>query len=257
MNETEDTRLINFEKLEQWGDLTTLEERRFYLRRLVRHESGHKIKAADFHPGGYNINVSNLFVVREEAIAIFLKYHFEVLNKIKELPDNIRFKSLEWKILQQHMTLMSREFKVHLQPKEEYVPMVISRIIELIMADDFLQQYIASFKCQIMIQDQPLNYSRAIIILYLPLLKKRQQARDMCRQVLAKLKNGLSEYESCANGHLPIYNYPVSDLISFIQIGTDTKFQLKKILGKKRFDILFPKEFFQALLMDEKLEYYF
>ncbi|MCX6744649.1 MAG: hypothetical protein NTX82_03955 [Candidatus Parcubacteria bacterium] len=256
MSDSDHTRVSNFEVLDQWGDLTTLTDRRFYLRRLVRVASVNEVRAADFHPGGFDHHTSNLFNVNETALNDLIDYQCDVLEKVWTLPDNIGFHSPEWQILQKAIIPMSREFKIHLQPSEEHIPLVVSRLVDLIMADRFLQQSIVCFKCKVIFQSQEPKLDRAIIIVYLALLEKRQEARIMCRQVLTKLKAGLAEYEYCSNGSVPIYNYPVSDLISLIQIGTDTKFHLAKILGDKKFNRLFPAKFHHALLMDEKPEYY-
>jgi len=256
MDDTEHTRLSGFEVLKEWGDLTTLGERRFYLRRLVRHESDHKIRSADFHPGGFNKHTSNLFNVNKDAVMDLIVHQRDVLDQVWALPDNIRKHSPEWELLKKWIIPISREYKIHLQPKEEHIPSLVSRLVEMIVQDEFLQQSIVGFKCRVIFQNSRPDDKRAIIVLYLVLLKKRNQARQMCGRVLAKLKDGLAEYEACSNGRLPIYNYPVTDLMSFIQVGTDTKFQLKRILGEEKFNQLFPAKLHQSLLLDEKLEYY-
>ena len=256
MSDTDTTRLSGFEVVDKWGSFTTLDQRRFYLRRLVRFESDNMIQSSEIHPGGFKDHTSNLFKVNAEALNDLISYQRDVLEKVWALPDNIKFPSPEWQILQEAIVPMSREFKIHLQPREEHIPMVVSKIVDLIMSDKFLQQNIATFKCKIIFQSRQLKYNRAIIIVYLVMQKKRQEARARCGQVLAKLTEGLAEYEFCSNGCLPVYNYPVNDLISLLQIGTDTRFHLVKILGEKRFNQLFPAKFHQALLLDEKLEYY-
>ncbi len=256
MSETEYTRVSNFEIVDKWGSFTTLEERRFYLKRLVRFESDNMIRNSEIIPGGYDLHTSNLFSVNENSIDTLVRYQLDVLDEVWALPPNIRFQSEAWQILQAAMIPMSREFKIHLQPREDFVPVVVSRLVELIMSDSFLQQNIIAFKCKVIFQSREPEYNRAIIIIYLSLLEKRKMARQMCALVLRKLKDGLAEYEAYSNGKLPIINFPVTDLMSFIQIGTDTKFRLYKILGEKRFNQLFPVEFHQALLMDEKPEYF-
>lgn len=256
MRDSDHTRISDFQIVDQWGNFTTLDQRRFYLRRLVRVLSDDMISASEYHPGGYDRHTSNLFHVNQEAMEEVRAHQTDVLSKVWGLPDNIIFHSPEWEILQQVITPMSREFKIHLQPQEDHIPEVVSRLVALIMTDEFLAQSIACFKCRVIFQSQQPPDNRAIIIIYLTLEKKRQAARNMCRQVLAKLSNGLADCECFSNGILPIWNYPVNDLISFIQIGTDTKLHLVKILGERRFNLLFPEKFYRALLMDEKIEYY-
>lgn len=253
---TEDTRVTGFEKQESWGDFTTLQERRFYLRQLVRTESDNRIKqSVEIAPGGFYEDTSNLFVVNSKMMTGLLNCSQQVKEKVWSLPPNIVFHSPEWQILQQSMPILSREFKIHIQAQELYIPEVITRLVHLIVADKYLQYNIGCFKCKVIFQKQTSSYSRATIILYLALISGRQAAREMCRQVLIRLKAGLADYEFCATGRLPIYNYPVTDLISLIQVGTDTKFRLLKILGEKKFRKLFPDQYHNAILMDENPDY--
>jgi hypothetical protein len=257
MSDSDHTRVSDFEQVEHWGDLRTLQERRFYLRRLVRVESDNLIRQSiDIAPGGFDDDTSNLFVVNEKIMSGLLNCNDLIKEKVWPLPPDLIFHSPEWGILQQSMPLLSREFKIHIQPEEIYIPEVVTQLAHLIVEDKFLQHNIGCFKCKVIFQNQLPRYNRAIIIIYLALRTKRQAARDMCRQVVAKLKAGLADFEDCNNGKLPIYNYPVTKLISLIQVGTDTKFKLRKILGEARFNQLFPAKFHQALLMDEKIEYY-
>ncbi len=250
------TILTDFKPLDQWGDLVTLQERRFYLRRLVLHDSNYKIRAAKFAPGGYDRDTSDLFLVNTSATQALISYQLKVLDKISSLPDNISFQSEEWQILQGNILSMSKEFKIHLQPQEEHIPLIISRLVSLILADELLQSAIAAFKCRIFFHKDRPNNKRAIIVIYLSRSETRKQARLTCKQLLFKLKEGLAQYEFSASNNLPIYNYPITKLISFIQMGTDVKFHLKRILGDQKFNRLFPSEFYHALLMDEKVEYY-
>lgn len=247
------TRIIGFERLEQWGDLKEKEDRRFYLRRLVKTDSGSRIRPAGFEPGGYGYDTSDLFIVNRDLLDEQTKLHKEVVHQLKDLPANIKSQTPEWQVLQQYVIRLSREYKIHLQPREECIPEAIVRLVEILLIDRFSQENIAAFKCKVVFLNESV---RAVIVIYLNLLEKRSQARAMCKQMLAKIRVGFSDLEYTSLGRLPIYNYPVTDLISFIQVGTDSKFELKRILGPKRFDQLFPAKFHQALLMDEKLGYY-
>jgi hypothetical protein len=181
MGDTEYTRISDFKFADQWGDFTTLDERRFYLRRFVRVLSNNMIRASEYHPGGFDRHTSNLFHVNQEALEDLRVHQTDFLSKVWALPNNIIFHSPEWDILQQVITPMSREFKIHLQPREEHIPEVVGRLVELIMTDDFLWQSIACFKCRVIFQQkQPLD-NRAIIIIYLSVEKKRQAARNICQ----------------------------------------------------------------------------
>ncbi|MCX6740693.1 MAG: hypothetical protein NTZ49_05725 [Candidatus Parcubacteria bacterium] len=258
MGSSEHTVLSGFQAKNNWGELTTLTDRCFYLRRYIRSLSDSQIRSSSaLHPGGYHDDTSDLFIVNEDGLDDLSNYQDNILHKIDALPTNIKFPSPAWEFIQQSMIAMSREYKIHLQVNEDYIPTVVSRLVELIRADEFLQKHIICFKCRVVFQREIPDFDRAVIVIYLALLEKRREARNMCCNVLTRLKEGLAEYQGYANGYVPIYNYPVSDLMSFIQIGTDTKFKLKRILGEVRFNRLFPAKFYQALLLDEKLEYYF
>ncbi len=253
--DSDPTRIVNYERVEHWGDMKTLETRRFYLRRFVLDESEYLIRAAEFDPGGYGYDTSDLFLIDKLQILPHLQLSTEVLHKLGDLPDNIISKTPEWQLLQEYVIRMSREYKIHLQAGEDFIPDAIGRLVEMIRINQFLRENIAAFKCKVVLLDQR-NNDRAIIIVYLKLQKKRSEARAMVKKMLVLFQTGFSDLEYCADGCLPIYNYPVTKLISFIQVGTDAKFQLARILGQERFEKLFPKKFNRALLMDEKLEYY-
>lgn len=252
----DDTRLSDFVQLEKWGDFRTLNDRRFYLKRLVYHDSNAKIRAAKFKPGGFNDDTSHLFQVNQAVDDMLIRHQLEVINQVNKLPSDIRKSSPNWKVLQKYINQLSKEYKVHLQPHEDFIPETISRLVTMILNDRFLQDNIGGFKCRVCFPEELQATNRATVVIYLRILEKRNEARRMCALVLAKLKNRLGELENKADGRLPIYNYPVTKLISFIQIGTDTKFELRRILGERNFNRVFPVKFHHALLLDEKAEYY-
>ncbi|MFC1598972.1 hypothetical protein ACFL2U_03135 [Patescibacteria group bacterium] len=247
----------DFDLSQGWADHKTTISRRKYLIEIIADCSGGQIVTAKFKPGGFDYDTSHLFLVEHDVkIARLIKLQLQVIDKVKYLPKHIIFQSRQWQDLAKKMKYLSREFKIHIQPQEDKIPLIISRLVELIMADAFLLENIAGFKTRVRFGSNHLSENRGTIVLYLPFKKRRKDAQLICQQVLARLKAGLVDYEQYAEGRLPIYNFPVTDLISLIQVGTDAKFQLSKILGERRFDLLFPKKYNQALLMDEDPQFY-
>lgn len=252
--------MINQYDLEQgWQDHDTLKKRRLYLIDLIEYFSQGKIIVAKLKPGGFQQEASHLFwpsYFDDNKIQAIKDFHYKVVEKVNDLPNNIIFKSNHWLKLENYMKSLSREFKIHLQPQEHYIPLVMARLIELLSSDNFLLENIIGLKVAALFPAKYLYENRATIVVYLDHKAKRQETRLICQQALLKLKTGLADYEQYAENRLPIYNFPLTDLISFIQVGTDAKFRLKKVLGHKRFNILFPQTYYQALLMDEDPQFY-
>ncbi len=242
-----------------WASNDTAKSRRLYLIGLVNHFSQGKIVKSKLKPAGFDDERSDLFWpyhFDDDRIKLIKKFHAEVHDKIRKLPDNIVFKSNRWQMLEKYINQLSREFKIHLQPQEDKIPLVVARLTELLSSDQFFLDNILGFKLPALFPAKYLSENRAAIVVYLDYKENRKQARSICQQALAKLKTGLADCEKDAESRLPVYNFPVTDLISFIQVGTDLKFYLENILGQHRFDILFPREYYQALLMDEDPTFY-
>lgn len=125
-----------------------------------------------------------------------------------------------------------KQFKVHLQPKKEFLPAVFQGIAKAFASDEQLREMVPFFKASIsseLVRDEN-GQVVPEIVLYCP-------SYNAMRGIVGKLEDYLKEYGDKGNGLTPRFNWKINDLIYVAQSGSDFKNALlKKGLLDKYYD---------------------
>lgn len=130
------------------------------------------------------------------------------------------------------LQLAAKQFKVHLQPKKEFLPDIFRALTKAFASDERLRELIPIFKASVspeLVRDEN-GQVVPEIILYCP-------SYNAMREVVGKLEDYLKEYEDKGNRLTPRFNWKINDLIYVAQSGADFKNALlKKGLLDKYYD---------------------
>ncbi|MBI2053117.1 MAG: hypothetical protein HYT41_00010 [Candidatus Sungbacteria bacterium] len=116
-----------------------------------------------------------------------------------------------------------KQFKIHLQPKKEFLPAVFQELAKAFANDEQLRELVPFFKASVsseLVRDEN-GQVVPEIVLYCP-------SYNAMRGVVAKLEEYLKDYEKKGSGDVPRYNWKINDLVYVAQSGADFKNSLLK-----------------------------
>ncbi len=137
----------------------------------------------------------------------------------------------------QHQDLIFSQYKIHLQPKKEYIPVVVGRIIEMMNEWPDLKSIIAGFKAKLGGSEKPSDTGgfeqMAEIVIYPKVGSEidasgKTEGRRNLEKLLAVITDTMKDLEETSNGKAPRDNAEVTDLVYVAQSDGNLKSQLKK-----------------------------
>lgn len=148
-----------------------------------------------------------------------------------------------------HMTdkriggLLSQEYKIHIQPKREFVPLVAHRLGTLLQNEE-VRKLVGEFKVKIDpggVDSQGQEFPQIVIY--------PAMGRENAKKLLEVLSQSLKDAERYGTGKPPRYNIKVNNLLFLAQSGGDLKTSLA---GAGMLDEYFDKDTGYAFMKGEK-----
>lgn len=139
-------------------------------------------------------------------------------------------------IMEKNKDIIFSQFKIHLQPKKEYIPMVIDRIIKVMTENPSLRPLIAGFKAKLGGSEKKSNGAveqMAEVVIYpkpggeVDKSGKTEGRRNL-EVLLAAITDVMRDLEEASNNKVPRDNAKVTDLIYIAQSDGNLKAQLKE-----------------------------
>ena len=124
------------------------------------------------------------------------------------------------------MEVLVQRYKIHLMPKQEYIPFILGKLIDAIESDPDLKEAINSFK----VIDRTEEERKArpevfpVIVVYARLGKQNAQT------ALSKIYQALAQYSGLGMDECPRFNQRVNELIYYAQSDGDIKKNYKRTL---------------------------
>ena len=115
---------------------------------------------------------------------------------------------------------LAEEFKIHLQPKRQFVPLVAYKLAQLLQ-DESTRELVTEFKVQTDPESVDGEGQEMPQIVIYP-----KDGRENARKLLEILKQALQDEEKYGTGKPPRYNMRVNDLLFLAQSGGDLKTSL-------------------------------
>lgn len=140
--------------------------------------------------------------------------------------------------LEDNKETLFAEYKIHLQPKKEYIPVIVDRLIKLTDERPELKSLITAFKAKLggSVKEGADGQTEQMpeIVVYPKLGTERDETgktagRNNMEMVLAAILDATRDLEGVANGQVPRENAKVSDLVFVAQGGGDLKNDLKSM----------------------------
>lgn len=116
--------------------------------------------------------------------------------------------------------LLSQEFKIHIQPKRQFVPLVAYKLSNLLQNEE-VRKLVGEFKVKIDpggVDSQGQEFPQIVIY--------PTMGRENARRLLEILRQSLKEEERYGTGKPPRYNIGVNNLLFLAQSGGDLKTSL-------------------------------
>ena len=141
------------------------------------------------------------------------------------------------KLVNKDRDLLLSQYKIHLQPKKEYIPIVIDRIIQLLEKNPELGDVLAGFKARLGSSEKAGKdggYEQMAEIVIYPAAGAEKDAdgktvgRKNLEIVLAAIVESCADLEGISNGVAPRENAKITDLIYVAQSDGNLKTHLKE-----------------------------
>lgn len=141
------------------------------------------------------------------------------------------------KVLEKNADTLFSEYKIHLQPKREYLPLIVDRLVKLIDERPDLKPLIAAFKAKIgdsvMRQDDGRMEQAAELVIYPKVGSEKDasgksEGRKNMETVLRAILEATEDLETTSNGKTPRENAKITDLVYVAQAGGDLKNVLRE-----------------------------
>lgn len=142
--------------------------------------------------------------------------------------------------------LLTQEFKIHLQPKRQFVPLIAFRLGKLLQ-DDEVRRLVERFKVKISpggVDSQGQEFPQIVIY--------PAMGRENAKKLLEVLSQSLKDAEKYGTGKPPRYNIKVNNLLFLAQSGGDLKTALA---GAGMLDEYFDKDTSYAFMKGEKAQW--
>ncbi len=127
------------------------------------------------------------------------------------------------KLSLEELRLTAHQFKIHLQPKKEFLPVVFKKLVDTLGKDEELGGLVPVFKASTSPEIVRDENGQVVpeIVLYC-------SSYNAMRSVTAKLEKYLKECEDKGNGFTPRFNLKINNLMYVTQSGADFKNELFK-----------------------------
>lgn len=142
--------------------------------------------------------------------------------------------------------LLSQEYKIHVQPKRQFVPLVAYRLGKLLQNEE-VRKLVGEFKVKISPGGVDSRGQEMPQIVVYP-----AAGRENARKLLEILKQSLKDEERHGTGKPPRYNLRVNNLLFLAQSGGDLKTALA---GAGLLDEYFDKDTGYAFMKGEKAQW--
>lgn len=127
------------------------------------------------------------------------------------------------KFVDENKRTFSVERKIHLQPKKEFLPIVVNRLMKMVSEYPELRSAIDSIKMSIQPESDDTKYG------VLPEVVIYAYGKQHFEKILQILLPYFQGYEKYTNGKVPRMNQKVNDLVFVAQSGGDFKNVLKSV----------------------------
>lgn len=142
--------------------------------------------------------------------------------------------------------LLDQEFKIHIQPKRQFVPLIASRLSRLLQNED-VRKLVGEFKVKTApggVDNQGQEMPQIVIY--------PAMGRENAKKLLGILRDALKDDEKYGTGQAPRYNTKVNNLLFLAQSGGDLKTALA---GAGLLDEYFDKDTGYTFMKGEKAQW--
>lgn len=125
--------------------------------------------------------------------------------------------------MNQNLELFAQQFKIHLQPKSDFIPFVFERLVKFFQDNPEARDLVSKFKIRYKDGNQSSKEIVPQIVIYPNLGKENAQ------KVLGQLQEYFKELDSLGSGEVPRFNKQISPLLFIAQFDGKTKGLLREV----------------------------